>query len=486
MFWSMVPLLVRMGLVHVVLIYGTNNTTTEGLTHEQILHRETGSKVVLAARIFYAAFIWIAKLTVLEFLKRTIGASWARSYEIGLRLIYGFLVVTFIGVVIGTLSECQPFGHYWQVVPDPGPRCREGIVQLVTMGVCDIVTDIVLVIFPIPVVLAAKSMTLLKKLSLISLFLLSIILIAITAYRIPSTISRKSSQQFRSLIASLEILAAAGVANAVIIGSFIRDKGVKKAKFEAAPAGDGNSVLMRSRTKSITFNHWGSDEDLVRGMGVALPPLLRSSTNKDMPPRPAQMAPPGQVDIIEEGRKNSEVDKKWDFKRGSQSKQRRGSDSSLSTISTDIKLHDLREDPDDPESPGAGPEPLAKQMSFFDVGGLVDKPAGSPANTSREASVRDTALASPPVGRGRAGSKAFLTDIGGFLSRHKEEEEPTAASGRSLTPMKSPERRRFSRSPRPFSRSPRPSKVLEPEPEEKADDGPDALDISDAGGLLRL
>lgn len=53
MCWAIFPLLIRMAFVHVVLIWGTNNTTIEGLSHLQLLHKETGSKLVLAARIIY-------------------------------------------------------------------------------------------------------------------------------------------------------------------------------------------------------------------------------------------------------------------------------------------------------------------------------------------------------------------------------------------------------------------------------------------------
>lgn len=54
MMTSIIPLLIRMAFVHVILIWGTNNTKTDGLTAEEIRHREIGSKLVLAARIFYA------------------------------------------------------------------------------------------------------------------------------------------------------------------------------------------------------------------------------------------------------------------------------------------------------------------------------------------------------------------------------------------------------------------------------------------------
>ena len=475
--------MIRMALVHVVLIYGTNNTHPDELSHTQILHRSTGSKLVLAARIFYAAFIWLAKLTVLEFLKRTIGArSWAKAYEIALRVIYGFLALTFVAVIIGTLAECQPFDHYWQVVPDPGPKCREGLVQLITMGVCDMFTDLVLIIFPIPVVLKSN-MQMRKKASLIFLFFLSIILIAVTAYRIPSTISRKSAQPFRSLIASLEILSASAVSNVVVIGSFIRDKGVKKAKFKAPVPTEPEDTLSRTQTRlrSITLHHWGSDEDLVGDMPMALPPTLQRGLTGEQIVRAAPMAPPGSRDDLEagHGRKSSTLDKKWDSSHVQSRSRARKSTDSTSTTSTDIKLRDLQASLDEPVGPGADidTKPLAKRTSFFDVGGLVDQPQSSPpSGNSREASVKGGV----PSPRGRAGSKAFLSDIGGMLSSPKEEEQQSASTtSRSLTPNRGLEQRKFSRSPRP-------SKMMEmetPKPRQK-DEGPDSLSFGDIGGLL--
>jgi len=51
---SIIPLLIRMALVHVILLYGTNNTVTAGLSSEDVYKRSIGSRLVLAARIFYA------------------------------------------------------------------------------------------------------------------------------------------------------------------------------------------------------------------------------------------------------------------------------------------------------------------------------------------------------------------------------------------------------------------------------------------------
>lgn len=54
-FACLIPLFGRMALVHVILLYGTNNVITTGLTDEDIHRRMIGSKLVLASRVFYAA-----------------------------------------------------------------------------------------------------------------------------------------------------------------------------------------------------------------------------------------------------------------------------------------------------------------------------------------------------------------------------------------------------------------------------------------------
>jgi hypothetical protein len=52
---SLIPLLGRMAFVHVVLLFGTNNAITDGLSDEDIHRRAIGSGLVLWARIMEAA-----------------------------------------------------------------------------------------------------------------------------------------------------------------------------------------------------------------------------------------------------------------------------------------------------------------------------------------------------------------------------------------------------------------------------------------------
>jgi hypothetical protein len=66
------------------------------------------------------------------------------------------LAVTFLATVISDLAACHPVSHYWQVVPDPGPQCRQGYAHLLTTGILNILTNLALVLFPIPMILKAR------------------------------------------------------------------------------------------------------------------------------------------------------------------------------------------------------------------------------------------------------------------------------------------------------------------------------------------
>lgn len=299
--------------------------------------------------------IWIAKLTISEFLKRLYTNVWKRSYEIGLQAIRWFLLVTFVAVVIATLAECQPFDHYWQVVPEPGARCRQGYVQLVTMGVADIITDLVLVCFPTPIVIMSN-MRVKRKLSLVLLFGLSLILVAITLYRVYGTIQRHSNQQFRSLMASLEILAAAAIANALVLGSFVRDRGVKKQRYRFGSMGAASSLdrpgVSKARTRAALG--WGSDVDLAENLGLRLGPEFMADQSPVARPAPAVLSLVPQSTIAsptEPGRK-------------------RYGRESADNDETDLKPPKTVRG--EQTSPRNIPIITPRRMSFFDVGGLLD------------------------------------------------------------------------------------------------------------------
>ena len=232
----------------------------------------------------------MAKLTISEFLKRLTATYWKRSYELALKGIRWFLLLTFIAVVIATLAECAPapFSHYWQVIPDPGPACRTGYAQLLTMGVADMVTDFLLIIFPVSLVAISPAFNLKRKIKLCCLFSLSAALMVVTGLRISSVIDHGGQQQYRTVWASGEILGAAGVTNAIVIGSFLRDRGVKKRKYRYNSTTDSMEQSSRRPTRNshITDEDEDSDNELFRDM------CYRTEHEPESPitPRPAPIS----------------------------------------------------------------------------------------------------------------------------------------------------------------------------------------------------
>ncbi|TVY41845.1 hypothetical protein LOCC1_G004839 [Lachnellula occidentalis] len=332
------------------------------------------------------------KLTISEFFKRLIS-------------------ITFVAVVIADIAECQPFTHYYQVVPDPGPQCRQGYAQLLTMGTANVITDLLLVLFPIPIIIRSK-MGMKRKTQLVLLFAGSLLPAGTTLFRIPNIIDRHGSQQYRSLLASIEILFATVIANSLVLGSFIRDRGVKKQRWKFGSMSE--SMERTASRRGTVTRHWGSDEDLVRDLGLGVDPELRGATPT---PRPAPMAVAGNLPVIK-GHAAS-ISRDWQFPGGR----------SESSDEVDLMKFDGGHSPGDVSSLAT-----PRKVSFFDVGGLLDDDQPTRVSSSRttdtdgESSTRgalystwsyENGLSPAPA---RKGSSALLQDIGGLLGPRKKHE----------------------------------------------------------------
>lgn len=237
-----------------------------------------------------------------------------------------------------------------------------------------------------------------RKISLVLLFGLSLILVAITVYRVVSVIDRHYDQRFRSLLASLEILAAAAVSNALVLGSFVRDRGSKKNRFRFGSTG-GHSTLDRSATaprRAITARTWGSDADLVGDLGIRLDPELTEKPSSVPRPAPVAMSLHSPTNA-------------WTFP----------SRPSLEADGTDMKFPvTIREfQPSTSEVPTT-----PRHLSYSDVGGLLgenDPPLVRHRNSmvgyQRQPITSPSASLHPPIARSTRGSLALLQDIGGLM-----------------------------------------------------------------------
>lgn len=329
------------------------------------------------------------KNTILEFFKRLSGLTWSKTYQHSVLVMRVILIVTFIAIVISDLAECQPFSHYWQVLPDPGGHCRQGYANLFTNGVCNVLTDVLLVALPVPLIIMS-TMTLKRKVQLVLLFSLSLLVCVVTLYRIPTVVEAHGSQQRRSLLASIELLVATAAANALVLGSFVRDRGVKKRRYKyGSIAGDSHGGTESdhrpgSRRPTVAERAWGSDDDLFRDVGFTLPQDMGRHLD-DPEARPAQAMPVAPL-------KPFNLDN-WNFE---EARARRGSLPATNA------------------SNGSG----SKKVAFFDVGGLLDdEESGTPSTVRRPSTISNRGPTSPPsvVASGpsglRRGSQALLQDL---------------------------------------------------------------------------
>lgn len=231
----LIPLFLRTIVIHVVLLFGTNNILVSDVdgalrfSEEEIHRRSIGSGLVLLTRMLHPAALWMLKFVNLEFFSRLVAGS-RRRYVLTINYLRILLVATFGAIVISDLAECRSFPSYWVVVPDPGGQCRQGYAHLLTTAICSALTDIMLVVFPVPIIAASKLKTS-RKVMLILLFSCGLCSVAVSAYKVPKVLKEGGYQGTRSTWASLEIVTATFVANALALGSFVRDTGAKKPKF---------------------------------------------------------------------------------------------------------------------------------------------------------------------------------------------------------------------------------------------------------------
>ncbi|CAI7616250.1 unnamed protein product [Penicillium glandicola] len=234
--------LVRLPLIHVVLIWGTNNMSptlrhTYHFTPEEVRHREIASKFVLANRVFYNSYLWLQKSVLLDTYRRLL--TMLRWEKVTMISYIGIFAATYVTVQTVTFTECDPFNHYWVVLPDPGV-CSQAQLQLIVLGVLNVITDIMLIALPIPVLILVKR-SVVEKIQLASLFAVGLFIVAITIARLPENAKNASTQVNRTTWASIELLAAAIVANAPIMYGLIKGHRQRSKHAASGPGSTGPS-----------------------------------------------------------------------------------------------------------------------------------------------------------------------------------------------------------------------------------------------------
>ncbi len=280
-------------------------------------------------------------------------------------------------------------------------------------------TDLVLVIFPVPIILSSN-MSSKRKFQLALLFSLSLGPVATTIYRIIYVFRTHGSQQTRSLVASVELLFATTAANALVLGSFVRDRGTKKIKYRAdSVAGDS---MERTSSRRPTINrHWGSDEDLVRDIGLGFSPEYRDQEEEQISSLGLGPAPITRMS-------------NWQFDQ-------------QQALSVERRENALLHHDQLPSSGQSNSTNTPRRVSFLDAGGLPDSETSDTTlrstrnsfNSSQDPLSPYRATPSPTMtasGSGfRRGSQTLLQDLGGLFHPFQPRRARTPPSGTGLQPI---------------------------------------------------
>ncbi|KAK6352912.1 hypothetical protein TWF696_004909 [Orbilia brochopaga] len=219
--WSLLAMLfivTRLIIMNIAMAYGSVlyaatseqqfKSQKEGLTQDAIDKIVIGSKMNIAGRIILVSLLWSLKFMVFDFLWRIIRKL---PYERPITITYlAALVSTWLAALIVIFIECRPFTKYWQISPDPG-QCIQGNVWLITYEIGNLITDLMLLALPFPLLFMAR-VPWKKRIRLCAVFSLGFFLVATCVIRMTQGLMHGNFQPQRGMWASIEVLIATVVA----------------------------------------------------------------------------------------------------------------------------------------------------------------------------------------------------------------------------------------------------------------------------------
>ncbi|KAJ1324871.1 hypothetical protein MN608_09576 [Microdochium nivale] len=268
-FWlvvaSIIFIIARIVVNHYYLSFGTASDVLSGkLTQYDPDLVRAGSILVLVARIILAVILWLQMSTLLLFYQNLL--SGISVVALLIRATWFVLAVTFVATVFATLLECRPIELYWQISPNPG-QCVRAYAQLLLQGTSNGVVDIMLLVISFPI-LSLQKRTLGEHLRLYGLFVLGTFCIVVTILRVVLIFNNRSSQETRSLWASVQVVVSTFVANAPNIYGSMRV--ARRRKSSGGGPGTVTATEMptrRQQPSSATAGLGGGSRMGMMGMG---------------------------------------------------------------------------------------------------------------------------------------------------------------------------------------------------------------------------
>ncbi|KAF4500134.1 integral membrane PTH11 [Fusarium agapanthi] len=151
-----------------VFVQGAEGRHTSDLSEEDRKKWAYGSQMFLLGLTGYVVILWTLKFNMLCFYSRVVRGLWTERFVKPLMI--GIALSVVVIIIITLAATCRPFHHLWQVWPDPGCHCvPQNLTFFVVILVFNLVTDICIMLIPIPVLVGIQTNRL-KKFGLFLLF----------------------------------------------------------------------------------------------------------------------------------------------------------------------------------------------------------------------------------------------------------------------------------------------------------------------------
>ncbi|KAM0338312.1 hypothetical protein ACHAPU_011364 [Fusarium lateritium] len=157
-----------------VFVQGAAGRHTSDLTFEERknMSKEDRAKWAYGSQMFlfgltgYVVILWTLKFNMLCFYSRVVRGLWTEKF---VKPLMGFVAISVVVIILTLALTCRPFHHLWQVWPDPGAHCvPQNYVFFVVILVFNLITDICIMLVPIPVLIGIQT----SRLNKAGLFLL--------------------------------------------------------------------------------------------------------------------------------------------------------------------------------------------------------------------------------------------------------------------------------------------------------------------------
>ncbi|CAD6441668.1 ce71df6e-84ec-4437-930e-14ec058385eb [Sclerotinia trifoliorum] len=199
-----------------VLLY-TGKGTHGYSDSETIAQMEFDSKYIMFGRISYLTYIWLLKACILIYYYRLTKRQPEQRY---VKFTCWGIVLTWSTVMLLWMLQCRPFNLNWKVTVPP-QKCARGKTGLLFMSIAIIVTNVVLISIPLPMIWRTQMATV-TKFKVSGVFLVGIFLVVISILRTILQESGTQAMDDRYFWGAMEGLLMALFANAPVLNALYR------------------------------------------------------------------------------------------------------------------------------------------------------------------------------------------------------------------------------------------------------------------------